>query len=399
MTNGGRKRVPKKNGRRRVAIDDELKARLAVERFSGAYDNIGALARSYGRATAVVSRAIGSAFREGMVEVRRVPLDPKYRTPNRLTDVEFALRRRYPCLRTAIVVDADERVRQDVLHERIGHGLAPYFADTMIWEPVRALVGSGRCIFHMADWLCKLDLRLKANDVTLISACGDSYPYHDERKDQRKNICLDADANAQLLSQAFQDTALVGQTSRHVFIQESDQGWRNEYYQGFWAPPPTLGILGVGILNTHHQLILLTDPATRGAFPPITIPDQVSRNIRELYDIWSNTGSSAVQDVVAEIGMHLFYVPDSSGTRKPSEIQRMSRLIAGINERLFAPSITDLAAVKSLVLVGGGSTKVRAMHHLLSLASGLAEDLSGPLTPSLRVLCTDGGTARLLLAI
>ena len=64
VTNSRRKR-------REFRIDDDFKAKLAIERFSGDLPDVKELAGRYGRSRSVVSRAIMYALKNGLVRITR----------------------------------------------------------------------------------------------------------------------------------------------------------------------------------------------------------------------------------------------------------------------------------------------------------------------------------------
>src|SRR5271157_1681317 len=171
--------------RRRTPLDDDLRAQLAIERFSATHVGIRELARRHGRAEAVVSRAILGAFRDGLVEVRRVPRQHV----KRVATLERALLGRFGSLQHAIVIQVDGPI--DLVQEHLGHGVANYLAEARLRNGERILLGPGRCVFHMSEWLRNAPSKLRISGVTITSVCGDSYPFHDETR----NVCLDSDAN------------------------------------------------------------------------------------------------------------------------------------------------------------------------------------------------------------
>jgi DNA-binding transcriptional regulator LsrR (DeoR family) len=377
--------------RRRLSIDDDLKVQLAIERFSGNIVDVRDLAKRHGRAEAVVSRAITSAFREGLVEVKRVRRFEFHRN----APLERAFQSRFRNLRNALIVDVKGQ-GLDFLHEHLGHALARFVFDGLLRDNEKLLLGAGRCVFHMADFLCKVPTKLRTAGVTIVSVCGDSYPYHEVTR----NICLDADANVSCMSQAFDPPTLVGLTSHHVFDAQENTQWRRRYYNEFWVTPPTIGILGVGMLDSEHQLALLTDPERRKGFPPTNITDELRARIQDLLFLTKNAVSGEMpsrQHVVAELGMHLFVVPGSERTQHRAELAQLQELVDAINAELFSPTIEQLAAVQSIVLVGGGVGKSRALRLLLDNGSTWHSLNAGRALP-IHVVCMDSDTAKQVLS-
>ena len=340
----------------------------------------------------MISRAIASAFREGLVEVKRV----RRCEIRRNALLEEAFQDRFRSLRNAIIVDVKSQ-GLDILHEHLGHVLARFVFEGFLRDNEKLLLGAGRCVFHMADYLSKASTKLRAAGVTILSVCGDSYPYHEVTR----NICLDADANVNCMSQAFDQRTLVGMTSHHVFDAQEQTQWRRRYYSEFWTPPPTIGILGVGILDSEHQLALLTDPEKSKGFPPTNIPNRLRDRIQELLRLTGNTASDEAPGrryTVAELGMHLFLVPGRDRVTPPADIVRLGELVDAINEELFSPTIDQLAAVQSLILVGGGGIKARALRFLLDGATKSHELFGGRLLP-IHVVCMDAETAKQILSL
>jgi DNA-binding transcriptional regulator LsrR (DeoR family) len=396
---GSADEISARKERRRLSLDDDLKAQLAIERFSGDSVSIRDLAQRHGRAEAVVSRAISSAFAEGLVEVRRV----QHRRIKRVSRLETLLEERFRCLRKAIVVEFAPS-EPDSLQEYLGNALAN-FLEGAFRDGERLLIGSGRCVFRLCEALSESKPKLRMHGVTIVSVCGDSYPYHLLRK---RNVCLDADANVNLLSQGFEQPMSVGMTSRGVFAGTSEGEWKRQYYEKFWTPAPTLAILGVGVLDSQHQLALLTDPEASKDFPPTDISGTLRTRVRRLADMSRDAGAASGPDdryTVAEVGMCLFRVPNwEHDPEVPESVAgELDALIDAVNLDLFAPSHEQLARVQSIVLVGGGGGKARALRSLLQTASKTAGDEPSDMAGlraglPIRTLCTDSMTARRILS-
>jgi hypothetical protein len=369
--------------RLRLAIDDDLKVLLATERFGREWVEVGELAKRHDRAVGVVSRAITAAFREGLVEIRRVQAP----TPSRVEPLERALRRKYPALRVALVVDS-EGSEPDAVHEGLGRVLARDWCAASFRDDERIVVGGGRCVYHMAESLSRATPLLQMRNATVVSVGGDSYPYHEKKR----NVSLDADANARLLVQAFEHSAAIGLSSHHVFLGEGSADWKDRYFSGFWSRSPSLAILGVGILDELHQLNLLTHAEAKGNFPPTNVTEALCTQIQELRLAAQRLGASesgANRPCVAELGMHLFFVPGRS--TDPGAATEMHSRIDQINRQLFAPAADQLQAVGGIAIVAGGEHKASAMGYLLRQTKE-----SGGLP--IHVLCTDRSCAESLLA-
>jgi hypothetical protein len=243
----------------------------------------------------------------------------------------------------------------------------------------------------MAEQLARNGARLRTRDATIIAACGDSYPYHD----RKRNVCLDANANVNLLCQAFEHPARIGLTSRHVFMGPDDNDWWNQYYGTFWQPLPTTAILGLGIFNHQHQLVLLTDPAQTKEFPPVKVPKPTADDIRDLYQLTESV--SPRHACVAEIGMCLFWAPPAGAPpANDPRVIAIRALIDRINPALFAPRLEQLSQVQRIILVGGGVAKAHAIRHVLDHLSPAARsaDLD---SLAIQILCTDRSCAQQML--
>jgi DNA-binding transcriptional regulator LsrR (DeoR family) len=398
---------------RRQPVDDDLKIRLATERYSVPMPEVRQLAKKYSRAEGVVSRAIISAFKEGLVEIR--PKNPKVSLLRR-PDLEESLRNRFSTLLRAVVIDAPQG-GADTLHVKLGGAFAEEIRLTTYLRHREIIgLGAGRSIYHAAAWLTRSDQKLCREDTTIISLCGDSYPRHDSRCDnigeddrgkpdatesaKYHNISLDADSNANLLAQAFQQPVRVAITSRPIFMDETDRPAYRKYFETFWSKhPPSLAIVGVGIVNEAHRLIELCDSSrTEDLFPPIlltaTLRSQLFELRKTVFELTKLTGER--YSPVAEVCMWLFFVRprvEKLSAMATGLIETAQQLIADINEGLFAARLRHLAAIPSVAVIAGGIEKARAIWALLNgVDIGSA---NGRLT--IDTLCTDSRCAELLI--
>ena len=95
----------KKSRQRRRPMTDAEKIQLVMERFGGVKTGkrptaLSELAVKYGRDEAVISKAVASAFREGLVEIRERPADPP-----RLESIEKKLTDYFDLLEAIVVED------------------------------------------------------------------------------------------------------------------------------------------------------------------------------------------------------------------------------------------------------------------------------------------------------
>ncbi len=370
--------------RTRVKLDDELKIQLAIDRFGPQLVDLETLARRYNRAESVVSRAISSAFAEGLVEVRRVD---RRTAPLRRPDLEDALLKRFPLLRRAIVIETD-KIDDHAVQEKLGTGLAFYLHDRVWTDRERVVLGGGRSVHHAADCLTQFPNRLRPREVTVISACGDCYPNHLER-----NVWLDADANASLLARAFEDIVQVRLTSKHILLRAEDQDvrWKTDYAEKSFGitGPPTLGIFGVGAFDAQHRLARLTSDSTAQALlPPWEFVSGLIGKLKDLLELSQSITKDKKHDapVVGEVGMSLF----CSAGDVPGKLRA---LVDEINTHLFAPTMEQLARIGSIILIGGGETKAPVFRRILDWDIGGHKDPR----PAFHMICTNEQTARLLL--
>ena len=188
----------------------------------------------------------------------------------------------------------------------------------------------------------------------------------------------------------------MGLTSRSIFLEDNvsngsvpEEAWRREYYGHYWVPAPSLAILGVGVVDSVHQLSILTSDADQKQsrrFPHIKVPENVRTSVSALDGVRGGTSE------VAEIGMHLFEVHDPS--RSGELGTGLSDRVAQLNHWLFSPGVTELNGVGSIYLVGGGIAKAAALRHLLD---NCCEGSTGPRQFRVRLLCTDRSCANELL--
>jgi hypothetical protein len=369
-------------------MDDDLKAKLAIERFSGNFPGVKELAGRHGRSRSVVSRAITSAFKKGLVRLQRVN---RFK-PVRAHKLECKLKDQFSFLQTILVVNLDNK-HPDVVHERLGYALADEVGHSMFWHGDRMLVGPGRSVHHFANRLAKRNEKLVVTGATIIAACGDSYPDYEVRK----NVCLDANANALLLADAFESVPPQGLTSNHLFTSDTppEIEWRRTFEHTYWAEPPSHALLGVGILNAKHRLVMLADG--RYPTPPISKASPALDKVRRLMDLIRSQPENEQAPLVAEVGMHIFAVAASSGLNPELE-----SVISDLNSSMFAPSFDQLASIRSIAIIAGGAPKGPAVRHLLSQMSAAVDALLKPRglpEPALRIryLCIDRACAEAVL--
>src|SRR5216684_2882360 len=118
----------------RIKLEDEDKIEIALRRFAGYSESgkpidIATLAKQYKRDPAVISRAILSAFREGLIEIRKVSRRPQ--ESHRVLDLAQQLLEASTQLVSAIVIDAaaneagdDNSGIDDRVHQQLGQAMA-----------------------------------------------------------------------------------------------------------------------------------------------------------------------------------------------------------------------------------------------------------------------------------
>ena len=247
---------------------------------------------------------------------------------------------------------------------------------------------------HFANRLSRRTDKLPVTGLSIIAACGDSYPDHEVRR----NICLDANANTLLLAGAFESVPPQALTSRHLFTgdTEADREWRQRFDAAYWSNAPSHAILGLGILNTKHRLVMLAEQG-RLANPPMSNDPRVADKVNELMELVHKQEEGGDGPAVAEVGMHLFPVPSQNGVSPDIE-----RLTVEINQSMFAPTHDQLASVRSISIIAGTPAKSRAIRHLLTemraaITAG-ADTAKHQQALRIRYLCMDVDCAEALLA-
>jgi DNA-binding transcriptional regulator LsrR (DeoR family) len=391
LTKGGRTRPvpsqsapPEKRSRKRLTPDEKVE--IVLERFGGFKDRgkpieISKLAKERKRDPAVISRAIISAFCDGLVEVRKIPDLPV--EPQRMSNLEAAMSEKFPQLLSAIVIDAEGT--SDYVHQLLGKAMAKLIAfGTVFRDDDVICVGSGRGVYYALEPLGGLP-PLRAKGVTLMSLTGTAYPrFHDKTAHLR----LDADFNTNLFARAFADEVTMRLTSHRIAYEDpkllislkrtsclGPDRWK--------SISPAHALVGVGVLSSGHRFYdACTDPVdnTEGMLAPIHAA------LTELIHLLERD-KEILRDFcpVADIAHHLFYVPlpKEVDAKIPMETKEaIQRLIAKINDQLFTVTEEQLKTIKTIMLVAGTKRKALAIKELL-----LNESYN------IRFLCTDRAAA------
>ena len=386
----------KKSRQRRRPMTDAEKIQLVMERFGGVKTGkrptaLSELAVKYGRDEAVISKAVASAFREGLVEIRERPADPP-----RLESIEKKLTDYFDLLEAIVVEDqgptSDEGQskslnRNDAIHATLGRAMARVIAGGFVFRDGDVVgVGSGRGVYYTVDSLRQLP-RLRAKNVVLGSLTG---AVHARDHAQRINLTLDADTHVALLGPCFTQSVTLHLASHPIIfpgvrktIWFSDQHWHDE--------PPTHALIGVGVLAPGHRFFEDAGINTQHREPILApIQSDLESLVKLCGDVERSKGvDSRIYCPVADIANCLFYVQPPPGANIKNDTQReIERLVGKINDQLLNVNRQQLQQVGQIMLVAGTPKKAVAIRRLLD------DDRY-----NIRFLCTDRDTAEQILNV
>jgi DNA-binding transcriptional regulator LsrR (DeoR family) len=368
---------------------------MAVERFStlgskGVMTPIVQLARDSGRAAAVVSRAIVSAFREGLVDVR--PTGVTSGPQLRVEYLESQLLTEFRGLREAVVVALRDRSspiddstylrKADEAHAMLGSAMAELIWRSRILRDGDVVgVGAGRGVYHTVEAMASLP-RIRASNITLGSLTGSCLTTHQASK---MNLRLDADFHVGMLGPCFADEVRMHFMS-HSIVHSTETDAGNMLGRTWLARvgSPTVALLGIGALTRGHQFFEQAEAPKDIREPTF---DPVLQVLRALVRV-SNAFTSPRYCPVADIAHRFFFVTPPQGEGVPVEAkQEIMRLIGELNSRLHTISEVQLKRVPTIMLVAGSIIKAQAIRTLLN-------------DPDFRVryLAVDEATARRILA-
>ena len=167
--------MAKKN---RTHIPDELKIKMAMDRFYPMADgnpalSLEILSENYGRAVAVVSRAIKEAIDKKWVVV--TVRENLIKIPTRVESLEEKLLTAFPQLRKAVVVSTSLK-DSNKIHQALGYSMAKFIHGGGLWIDDGDVigVGSGRGPYYTTEGLKEFSQarRIPAQNITLVSLTG-----------------------------------------------------------------------------------------------------------------------------------------------------------------------------------------------------------------------------------
>jgi DNA-binding transcriptional regulator LsrR (DeoR family) len=379
------------------ALSYEDKVQLAIERFS--CDNvpifptpIRELARRHQRAPSVISRAIVSAFREGLVEVQAT--GSALVQARRVEHLEHRLTQHFRHLHKAIVISSKDlpasedspRYLQytDDVHVLLGQAMARLISDSPIIRDRDVVgIGGGRGVYHTIEALLWLP-RIRASEVTIGSLTGFGTSKHYAK---RKNVRLEADLHVGLLGPCFSEAVAMQFMNRSIVNSGpmTQQEWADTWIGCDLEQVPTVALLGAGTLTAGHQYF---EQAAVPIYRRQPMFDPIRADLRMLVNI-SRAFASERYCPIGHIGDRLFFVPPSTGIAISTEAQyELKRLVAKINQHVCTLTESQLKKIGTIMLVAGSSIEAPAIETLLS-------------NPEYRIryLSTDEYTARRILAV
>ncbi len=378
---------------RRVWTDEE-KVRIALERYAsmgtGRAITNATLAERHGCDESQISKMIKSAFEKGLVEIRRV--EKSLEPPSRDETLENELSTRHAQLTHAIVVDSDDgpsnggpsntRVDDahwsDIVHERLGYAAADYISTGALLRPGDYFaVGSGRGAFFTVESLRQNFRKLRADNVTLMSLTGATYP---QAHSHHLNVALDADFHVAFLGLCF-EKAVTARYVSYPLVHDDVANFRKNTWLAdgeFNNHLPNHALVGVGVVQGAHRFRTAVTRSIRGGERKMA---PVLSALKTLVEICDENAKEGVPCPVGDVCNRLFVLESQDEVRP-----ELQPLVDQVNSKLLTVSREQLERIENIILVAGSQAKAPAIRQLLE-----DERLS------IRVVCTDSVTARSIL--
>ncbi len=263
----------------------------------------------------------------------------------------------------------------DFIHEQLGRGAGEILSRGLCRPHDHIAIGPGRSTYHAANYLAALP-PIGLPGIELVSLSGS---YQPKSHATHPNLSLDADRNMYEMAPWFDPEKVTTHEAAHRLVCKSVQEARKARELGslsksLWKVPPSLAIVGVGVLRPGHRM---HDAVEEPAFRPIR-PE-----LRRLIDL-CNTHSTATYCPVLDVASRLHAIPsEGRGPLQPRIYREIERLVAAINDRTIAVTTDQLKQIRSIFLIAGTRQKTAAIRYLLR-------------EYPVAYLCTDPETARIL---
>ena len=260
-----KKRIPKK------PLSDEERVKITLDRYRPVSKGepkrpIRELGKVHGRDPAVISKAISSAFEDGLVSLVETPLPA--RGIHRVESLEDELLAAFDKLRVAIVVDHGSREEDDQYGDQV-HRILGYQMASELIAPERGgslfkrygasiALGSGRGVYCTIRGLKNFP-RLGLSDLTLSSLTGSVFLGPHPEPFIHWGQTLDGDTNIMLLSEYCRATKLLMRPLvsplAHAATELPKVASRTWLGLAPESDPyfPTHALIGVGILSPGHR--------------------------------------------------------------------------------------------------------------------------------------------------
>lgn len=362
--------------------------------------SIEGLAERFGLSKNTVVSALGKAFQQGWVEVRRGEGQRHLDRPQN-TQLEDRLKERFPMLRerdTRVVVVDTLGENSDATHAELGFALARYIG-LLIRDGSRVGLGSGRGPYYTAKGLGMLH-KVHRRDVQLYSLTGVLHPRIEK---QDVNALVDADNNANELGKAFKEpVSYPGMVPYPIAYRSPAEAaaareltWLGSQFQ---EEKPNLAIVGVGVLGKGHRFYEAViehrqrkKPANKKHIARISGLEPILGELDALVAATEKVNQNSPHlHLVADVCNRLFYLPPPREDMLTATVRReVEKRIDEVNGKLLNITDDQLAAIEDLVLIAGSLDKAPALKHMLS---------GGTKLKNIQLICIDAATVRRTLA-
>ncbi len=365
--------------------------RFTIDKITEKLTSVTAVAKMFKRDPAQVTKAVNSAFREGLVEIREV--EQLHKRVIRNETLEQQLKEHFPEINVRVIETADDDFmptsaadesshHSDRVHMYLGAALAKDLRDGLhVSDGDTIGLGSGRSVFYAIENL-RHHPKLNWAGTRLVSLSG-----HVSATDYsgQVNGHLDADLHVNQLALCLRQKTtqilfecpitghqIFGLIDKRSKINLLDEERRRSPVGSKWSNNRcNLAICGVGSFTSGHRFYEFINSQVRTAaqHDEDRISDSelkpIIEELRRLNDLCKRNGieSDYTYIPVGDICNHLFFIPHPSGEMRDERAIRA--IIQSINGKLLNASWEQFSQIDKMIVLSGTKRKAATVLELI----------------------------------